>query len=106
MSHKKTLRLFEGTGIELEYMIVNRDTLDVLPIADELLKTVVGSYTNDYEKEGICWSNELALHVVELKTCGPVDTLAETADKLVDGDRVLCMGAGSGINASVIELLW
>jgi carboxylate-amine ligase len=47
MSHKKTLRLFEGTGIELEYMIVNRDTLDVLPIADELLKTVVGSYTND-----------------------------------------------------------
>ncbi|MDH3776197.1 MAG: hypothetical protein OER59_03990, partial [Desulfobulbaceae bacterium] len=80
MSHKKTLRLFEGTGIELEYMIVNRDTLDVLPIADELLKTVVGSYTNDYEKEGICWSNELALHVVELKTCGPVDTLAETAE--------------------------
>lgn len=33
-------------------------------------------------------------------------TLAEIADKLVDGDRVLCMGAGSGINASVIELIW
>ena len=79
MSAKKTLGLFEGVGIELEYMIVNRDTLDVLPIADELIKSVVGSYSNDYEKEGICWSNELALHVVELKTCGPVATLAETA---------------------------
>jgi carboxylate-amine ligase len=80
MSKKKTLGLFEGVGIELEYMIVNRDTLDVFPIADELLKTVVGSYSNDYEKEGICWSNELALHVVELKTCGPVTTFSGTAE--------------------------
>jgi len=80
MSTKKILSLFEGAGIELEYMIVNRDSLEVLPVADELLKTVVGSYSNDYEKEGICWSNELALHVVELKTCAPVATLARTAD--------------------------
>jgi carboxylate-amine ligase len=80
MSKKKTLALFEGIGIELEYMIVNRDTLDVLPVADELLKSVVGSYSNDYEKEDICWSNELALHVVELKTCRPVASLSETAD--------------------------
>jgi carboxylate-amine ligase len=79
MSRKKTLGLFDGVGIELEYMIVNRDTLNVLPIADELLKAVVGSYANDFEKEGVCWSNELALHVVELKTCGPVDTISETA---------------------------
>ena len=79
MSTKKTLGLFEGAGIELEYMIVDRDSLDVLPVADELIKSVVGSYANDFEKEGVCWSNELALHVVELKTCRPVDSLAETA---------------------------
>ena len=78
MNRKKTLGLFEGAGIELEYMIVNRDTLDILPIADELLKAVTGSYINDYEKEGISWSNELALHVVELKTGRPVPTLSET----------------------------
>jgi gamma-glutamyl:cysteine ligase YbdK (ATP-grasp superfamily) len=77
MNTQKAIRLFEGVGIELEYMIVNRDTLDVLPIADELLKTVLGSYGNDYEKENICWSNELALHVIELKTCGPFPTLSE-----------------------------
>jgi len=79
MSNQKKLSLFEGVGVELEYMIVNRETLDVLPIADELLKVVVGSYTNDYEKEGICWSNELALHVIELKTCGPIVSLASAA---------------------------
>jgi len=80
MSRRKTLNLFEGTGVELEYMIVDRDSLNVLPVADELLKAVVGSYANDYEKEGICWSNELALHVVELKTCRPVQSLYEILD--------------------------
>jgi carboxylate-amine ligase len=87
MSAKKTIGIFEGIGIELEYMIVNRDTLDVLPIADELIKSVVGSYSNDYEKEGVCWSNELALHVVELKTCGPVATLAETGPLFLEDIR-------------------
>lgn len=33
-------------------------------------------------------------------------TLAQTADTLTAGDRVLCMGIGSGLNAAVIELLW
>jgi carboxylate-amine ligase len=80
MSRKKTLGLFAGVGIELEYMIVRRDTLDILPIADELIRTQVGSYSNDFEKEGICWSNELALHLVELKTCEPVDDLPVAAD--------------------------
>jgi carboxylate-amine ligase len=78
MSKTRKLGLFAGAGVELEYMIVDRETLDVLPVADELLKSVVGEYSNEYEKEGICWSNELALHVVELKTCGPVNTLSET----------------------------
>ncbi len=33
-------------------------------------------------------------------------TLAGENDSLNPGDRVLCMGIGSGLNASVIELLW
>ena len=33
-------------------------------------------------------------------------TLASVADTLSEGDRVLCMGIGSGLNASVVELLW
>ena len=80
MKPQKALTLFQAIGIELEYMIVDRETLDVLPIADELLKTVTGNYTNDYEKEGICWSNELALHVVELKTCQPAASVSESVE--------------------------
>jgi len=33
-------------------------------------------------------------------------TLAKAADSLDPGDRVLCLGIGSGLNAAVIELLW
>ncbi|MEJ2031563.1 MAG: glutamate-cysteine ligase family protein [Deltaproteobacteria bacterium] len=81
MSGSKQLHLFEGIGIELEYMIVDRQTLAIRPVADEVLRMVTGRYQSDYEQEDICWSNELALHVVELKTCGPVQDLAETLDR-------------------------
>lgn len=33
-------------------------------------------------------------------------TLAAHGDRLRDGDRVLCMGIGSGLNACVLELTW
>lgn len=67
--------LFEVAGIELEYMIVDRETLDVRPIADELLTRAAGELTSDYEDGPITWSNELALHVIELKTTDPVRSL-------------------------------
>lgn len=70
------LHLFDGTGLELEYMIVDRDTLAVRPIADELLAAVCGSYAMEVELGPVAWSNELALHVIEMKTNGPSPTLA------------------------------
>ena len=73
------LHLFEGHGIELEYMIVDRDTLEVRPIADEVLKKVGGGYELEVARGPIAWSNELALHVIELKTNGPVARLAGVA---------------------------
>ena len=35
---RRVLSLFEGFGIELEYMIVDAETLDVKPIADRLIE--------------------------------------------------------------------
>ena len=70
------LRLFDGVGVELEYMIVDSATLDVRPIADELLKAVSGRYDTEVERGRISWSNELALHVIELKTTDPEPGLA------------------------------
>ena len=70
------LHLFEAAGVELEYMIVDADTLNVKPLTDEVLKAVNGSYDENYNKPGVCWSNELALHVIELKTGKPTPSLA------------------------------
>ncbi len=71
----RILHLFEAFGVELEYMIVDRETLDIKPITDELLKSVAGSYISEVERGEIAWSNELVLHVVELKTKGPAKSL-------------------------------
>ena len=74
-----TYSAFEGFGIELEYMIVNENTLDVLPIADRLLDAVGGAEDMDVERGDAAWSNELALHVIEIKTAGPAQDLAAAA---------------------------
>lgn len=77
------LHLFEGFGIELEYMLVDRESARVAPIADVLLREASGSPvpTGDHEDGELAWSNELVQHVIELKTNGPaprLDGLAAT----------------------------
>ena len=71
----KTLSLFEGFGIEIEYMIVDAATFNVRPICDRLFTSVAGSLVDEIERGPIAWSNELAGHVVELKTNGPAPRL-------------------------------
>jgi gamma-glutamyl:cysteine ligase YbdK (ATP-grasp superfamily) len=71
MTKSSLLGLFQAYGIELEYMIVDRETLEVKPIADELLKYELGDYGSDFENGIITWSNELVLHVIELKSTKP-----------------------------------
>ncbi len=66
-----TLHAFAAFGIEIEYMVVDRRTLAVQPIVDELLTRAAGRLTGDFEDGAVSWSNELALHVLELKNTGP-----------------------------------
>ena len=80
----KKLHLFEGFGVELEYMIVNQKTLQIMPIADELLREVTGIITADFENGEIAWSNELVTHVIELKTNGPAESLAGLSEKFAE----------------------
>lgn len=75
MREAKALGLFEGFGVEIEYMIVDAESLSVRPIADELLRAAAGAYEMEVDRGPLCWSNELALHLVELKTNGPVASL-------------------------------
>lgn len=76
-SHKKPWGLFERYGIELEYMICDRETLNVVPIADQLIYKLCGAYRNEIKAGAISYSNELALHVIELKTSAPVADLSK-----------------------------
>jgi gamma-glutamyl:cysteine ligase YbdK (ATP-grasp superfamily) len=69
------LHLFEGYGIELEYMIVTRNDLDVLPVSDHLLHDDNGGIVTERAFGEVAWSNELVLHVIELKTNGPAASL-------------------------------
>ncbi|MCA9736078.1 MAG: glutamate--cysteine ligase [Gemmatimonadetes bacterium] len=56
-------------------MVVDRDSLAVRPIVDELIERVTGDITSDVERGDLEWSNELVSHVLELKTAGPAPTL-------------------------------
>lgn len=87
------LGLWEGTGVEVEYAIVDAATLDVKPVADRLLAAARGATDGERESGGrssdgapgdverppLAWSNELALHVIELKTVAPAPTFAGLA---------------------------
>ncbi len=91
------LALFEGFGVELEYMIVDRETLDVLPVADRVLREVAGEVVNEVERGRVAWSNELVLHVIELKANGPAPRL-EGLDDLFQANvrEVDALAARSG----------
>jgi gamma-glutamyl:cysteine ligase YbdK (ATP-grasp superfamily) len=85
---ERPLGLFEAYGVELEYMLVSAETLDVAPSADRLLESVAGELTDEYENGDIAWNNELALHVIEFKCNGPRSSLAGLADSF---QRNICI---------------
>lgn len=89
------LGLFDAYGIELELMIVDAVTLDVRPACDELFRRATGRATSEVGPDDlglpaddpVRWTNELALHVLELKTERPVpslDGIAATLQAHVD----------------------
>lgn len=99
--------LFEVFGLEMEYMIVDRDSLAVRPIADLLLRDAAGTedWVEDLERGAIGWSNEIVSHLVELKTNGPAPTLAgldrafhadvRAANELLAAHNAMLLGTGA-----------
>ena len=76
----RPLGLFSAHGIELEYMIVSSEDFAVHPIADRLIERAAGHLENEIERDGFAWSNELARHVIEVKTNGPAPSLVDLRD--------------------------
>jgi carboxylate-amine ligase len=85
------LHLFEGYGIELEYMIVDRTHLKVLPITDKVIEALSGEIRNDFSFGRIDVSNELVLHVIEFKCNGPQKDLVAMQKDFQD--QIVAMNA-------------
>jgi len=80
--------LFERFGVELEYMIARRDTLEVAPIADRILASHGDEPGSELRVGDVEWTNELVLHVLEMKTPdGPATSLSGLADAFQEGVR-------------------
>ncbi len=101
MTEAASLGLFEGYGIELEYMIVDRDSLAVRPLTDQVLRQVAGEIVNEVEAGALRWSNELVMHVLELKTNGPAERLKGLGDEFQNGIRQVNEQL-SGFNAQLL----
>lgn len=150
MSEGPVLHLFDAFGVELEYMIVRRDTLDVLPVADEVLRAAASAgpcdkrgpgkadgadigdrgsgmgtnspappggvppdprpqtpnplpeeYPSEVEMGELCWSNELVLHVIEMKANGPARSL-EPLPRAFSRDVARINGALASHNACLM----
>ena len=89
MTQPPRIHLFQGYGVELEYMLVDRDSLKIRAITDELLKHELGSYGSDFENGVITWSNELVLHVVELKSTKPEKDLLALNQKFSENVKTV-----------------
>lgn len=80
INQKRPLHLFEGYGVEMEYMIVDSNSLNTFPVSDRLMELATGTVVNEISRNGVAWSNELVLHVIEVKTDGPAKSLQGLGD--------------------------
>ncbi len=76
---RPTLSLFQAFGVELEYMVVDETSLEVLPITDKLFHAFEGEYVSTITHGPISLDNELAAHIVEFKTSEPAADLTSLA---------------------------
>jgi gamma-glutamyl:cysteine ligase YbdK (ATP-grasp superfamily) len=70
----QALPAFSAIGIELEYMLVDHDSLVCLAVADRVLQSG-GEVVNEIAWGELAWSNEFFRHVIELKNPRPTADL-------------------------------
>lgn len=71
--------IFSVLGLEIEYMLVDKTSLQVQPKADLILQHLAGELVNEIALGDIAISNELVMHAIELKTHGPKPLSADLA---------------------------
>jgi carboxylate-amine ligase len=95
-SRAMSYHLFERFGVELEYMVVDRDSLAVKPVVDRLLQAAAklpGAKVESESEPGwpdevslgpISLSNELTAHVLEFKATEPTPQLHGVSSLFAD----------------------
>ncbi|MGC1182009.1 glutamate-cysteine ligase family protein [Legionella sp.] len=63
--------IFSVLGIEIEYMLVDKEHFNIQPKSDLILNALAGHYVNEIALGDIAISNELVMHVLEFKNNGP-----------------------------------
>jgi gamma-glutamyl:cysteine ligase YbdK (ATP-grasp superfamily) len=63
--------LLSVLGIEIEYMLVDAENFDIKPKADLILQALGANGTWEVQLDETALSNELVMHVLELKNKGP-----------------------------------
>ncbi len=85
--------LFDAYGIELEYVIVDREELSVRSSADQVLQSLSNAASDEFPSDfssGLCtWSNELAQHVIELKITDPITNLVRLPSQFESAVRAI-----------------
>ena len=76
-------------SISLQYMIVDKDSLQVKPISDELLKHELGEYGGEWENGVITWSRENVLHAIELRSTKPEGNFNTLENGFADNVRLI-----------------
>lgn len=79
------LPLFSAFGVELECMIVDQKSLNVKSIADRLLFAIAKEQVSDVNLGKVELSNELVLHVIELKCSNPAPNLFDLPEAFQQG---------------------
>jgi gamma-glutamyl:cysteine ligase YbdK (ATP-grasp superfamily) len=100
-SRKRPYRLFEVTGIELEYPVVDAN-LRVRNLVEALFRRLAGRPVSDVEHGAAAFSNELAAHVFEIKALKPERSLRTTEQHLVQGLRAVLRVLKKDFNARLL----
>ena len=81
---RRHFRPFEVAGLEVEYATVDRD-LNAISAVAPALRALAGRPTSDCDLGHVAFSNEIADHVLELKTPEPVRSLRDAEGRLFEG---------------------
>jgi glutamate---cysteine ligase / carboxylate-amine ligase len=99
-------QVFSQFGIEIETMIVDRESLGLRSLSDTVLRDSNGHIVSSLRHGPITWSNELVMHVLEFKTSLPVKQLeglsGQFHESMLLADKLL-KKAGGGLLGTAIH---